>query len=268
MWNCFFARAHWLQSELAFKGWRKVAASARQQQQQVVAACRASATPADMLHDNTDSLTELAANASGTTACSAAPVFGTPVSPGSVQLSQQPYTSTSSLQHTTSVQDGLDAVEAAAGTTTAADSSAGCSDDAPEDSVVPVSLADYPVGQPWRPLLQRAAIMAPRGLRRLSGLQLGRAVRDLRELEGGFIVKDRDRSGHSFCLFSVDNDTGCCVSACMYVASLAWIWGAAKPAILHVTSTSCQLLSRSQPVCTISCLCVPVCACAVVRAGC
>jgi hypothetical protein len=58
---------------------------------------------------------------------------------------------------------------------------------------VAVSLADFAVGHPWRPLLQRASVLAPQGLRRLSGLRLGRAVKDLRELEGGFVVKDPER---------------------------------------------------------------------------
>lgn len=58
---------------------------------------------------------------------------------------------------------------------------------------VAVSLADFPVGHPWRPLLQCTSVLAPQGLRRLSGLRLGRAVKDLRELEGGFVVKDAER---------------------------------------------------------------------------
>lgn len=62
-----------------------------------------------------------------------------------------------------------------------------------EGSRVAVSLADFPVGHPWRPLLQRTSVLAPQGLRRLSGLRLGRAVKDLRELEGGFVVKDAER---------------------------------------------------------------------------
>jgi hypothetical protein len=36
-------------------------------------------------------------------------------------------------------------------------------------------------------------VLAPRGLRRLSGLHLGRALKDLRELEGNFIIKDGNR---------------------------------------------------------------------------
>jgi hypothetical protein len=73
-----------------------------------------------------------------------------------------------------------------------------CADADAEDSPVaepalPVSLADIPVGHPWRPLLQRRAVLAPQGLRRLQGLRLGRAVKDLRELEGSFIVKDSNR---------------------------------------------------------------------------
>lgn len=58
---------------------------------------------------------------------------------------------------------------------------------------VPVSLADYPVGHPWRALLQRRAVLAPRGLRRLSWLHLGGVLKDLRELEGNFIIKDSNR---------------------------------------------------------------------------
>ena len=42
-------------------------------------------------------------------------------------------------------------------------------------------------------LLQRRAVLVPQGLRRLQGLRLGRAVKDLRELEGSFIVKDSSR---------------------------------------------------------------------------
>jgi hypothetical protein len=56
-----------------------------------------------------------------------------------------------------------------------------------------VSLADYPLPPPWRPLHQRRAAMAPRGLQRLSGLQLGRAIRDLHALEGRF--QDDGRGG-------------------------------------------------------------------------
>lgn len=61
-----------------------------------------------------------------------------------------------------------------------------------EEPMVHVSLADYPVGHPWRPLLQRKAVLAPQGLRRLTGLRLGRAVKDLRELEGSYVAKDHD----------------------------------------------------------------------------
>jgi hypothetical protein len=80
----------------------------------------------------------------------------------------------------------------------AADDSLTAGDDAADadestGATVPVSLADYPVGHPWRALLQRRAVLAPRGLRRLSRLHLGRALKDLRELEGNFIIKDSNR---------------------------------------------------------------------------
>lgn len=65
-------------------------------------------------------------------------------------------------------------------------------DEPPAGSVF-VCLADTPSGLPWRPLAQRADVLARRGLQRISGARLAKAVRDLRELEGMYIVKDHDR---------------------------------------------------------------------------
>jgi hypothetical protein len=62
-----------------------------------------------------------------------------------------------------------------------------------QQQLVHVSLADYPVGMPWRPLESRASVMARRGLQRLTGARLAKAVRDLRELEGPYITKDHQR---------------------------------------------------------------------------
>lgn len=70
-----------------------------------------------------------------------------------------------------------------------------------EEAPVFVSLADFPAGPPWRPLAHRADVMALRGLQHLSGARLAKAVRDLRELEGRYIIKDKDRWGLS---------TSCC----------------------------------------------------------
>jgi hypothetical protein len=52
------------------------------------------------------------------------------------------------------------------------------------------SLADYPCQPPWRRLLWRRDVMAPRGLAAPAGLKLGRAVRGLRMLEGSFSAQD------------------------------------------------------------------------------
>lgn len=144
------SRAHWLQLELVFCGWRKVAAVAKQQQQQQQQG------PADSAGTGLDQQQEAPADKAMLSASSSI---------------------TSS------------AAEAGNG---------GCSDTEDcvteeEEPMVHVSLADYPVVHPWRPLLQRKAVLAPQGLRRLTGLRLGRAVKDLRELEGGFVAKDHDR---------------------------------------------------------------------------
>jgi hypothetical protein len=90
----------------------------------------------------------------------------------------------------TSTSEALPADGALDGRCDSADEAEGCPTD--EEALVHVTLADYPVGHPWRPLLQRATVLAPQGLRRATGLRLGRAVKDLRELEGSFIVKDSD----------------------------------------------------------------------------
>jgi hypothetical protein len=131
--------------ELAFSGWRKVAAAAKQQQ--------------DPAAD--------------------------PVSPG-MSAQQEALL----LLDGTSTLEALPANDTLDGQCDKADEAEGCPAD--EDAVVHVTLADYPVSHPWRPLLQRAAVLAPQGLRRATGLRLGQVVKDLRELEGSFVVKDSD----------------------------------------------------------------------------
>lgn len=135
-------RAHWLNLELVFSGWRKVAAAAKQQQD-----------PA--------------------------------ADPVSAEMPAQH----EALQLPDGTQE-LPADGASVGECDHAGEAEGCPAD--EDAMVHVTLADYPDSHSWRPLLQRAAVLAPQGLRRTTGLRLGRAVKDLRELEGSFIVKDSD----------------------------------------------------------------------------
>lgn len=89
------------------------------------------------------------------------------------------------------VGGALPALPAAGDSLTVNDDAADCEEST--GPTVAVSLADYPVGHPWRALLQHKAVLAPRGLRRLSGLHLGRAMKDLGELEGNFIIKDSNR---------------------------------------------------------------------------
>lgn len=178
-------RAHWLSMELAFAGWRKAAATAKQQewheQQQQPAQGQHEVSAAGDAHQDA------------------------PHTPASPRTPSAP-DSIASTGRRQQEQQQQEALPVASDDTNTPDPAApaegscqqlgdvGEGDPVPEPTL-PVSLADYPVGHPWRPLLLRRAVLAPQGLRRLAGLRLGRAVKDLRELEGSFILKDSDRWG-------------------------------------------------------------------------
>jgi hypothetical protein len=145
--------------ELAFAGWRKVTAAAKQHTLQA-------------LDSSTSTCLQKQENAAP-----AVPRDST----GEPCHLQGPAAADGSCEQTSANADA------------GADADAGVEDSPVAEPALPVSLADIPVGHPWRPLLQRRAVLVPQGLRRLQGLRLGRAVKDLRELEGSFIMKDSSR---------------------------------------------------------------------------
>eukprot|EP00879_Flechtneria_rotunda_P016711 GHRR01017488.1.p1 GENE.GHRR01017488.1~~GHRR01017488.1.p1 ORF type:complete len:573 (+),score=187.73 GHRR01017488.1:1758-3476(+) len=61
------------------------------------------------------------------------------------------------------------------------------------EQLVFVSLADCPVPCPWRGLLRRSEVLMPLGQHGSLGVWLAKVVRDLRELEGNYIIQDDDR---------------------------------------------------------------------------
>lgn len=179
-------RAHWLHLELVFCGWRKLTAAAKRQH----------LTPSEPAADHAGP-TDTATNDAACTE--------------TVSTQLQPAHSNGTLDSHTSQQPGVvhtcDECQESAEPAELSpdDAAAGCPSETsnandcgtfqalPDGPTVAASLADYPAGHPWRPLLLRKAVMAQQGLRRLTGLRLGRAVRDLRELEGSYIVKDNDK---------------------------------------------------------------------------
>jgi hypothetical protein len=201
-------RAHWLDLELAFSGWRKVAAVNRpgrlsQQQQDAqflqrrntgAAACvfvcdddaDANAVAGSIIQADVDACSKasvVSAAASmrdGQTSIEAAAAAAT----GDDLLTQQ--------QEQSELQQALQQQQQQEGDITDEQQQ----QQQQQERVVHVSLADYPVGMPWRPLELRAGVMAQRGLQRLTGARLAKAVRDLRELEGPYIVKDNKRYVH------------------------------------------------------------------------
>jgi len=179
-------RAHWLHLELVFCGWRKLTAAAKRQHLNPAEPAAGHAGPTDTTANDpacTKPVSPQLQHAQGN---------GTPDS----QAGQQP----GALDTCGGCYEPAEPAELSPD-----DATAGCpselskEDDCgafpalPDGPTVATSLADYPAGHPWRPLLLRKAVMAQQGLRRLTGLRLGRAVRDLRELEGSYIVKDNDK---------------------------------------------------------------------------
>jgi hypothetical protein len=215
-----------LQLELFFAGWRKAAVSAKLENQRL-----------QQQEQQEPGLTAVSADlSSGEAAASRSPGVTwqdkmdseAPPGPDGLQCSNRPAPAAGQLSSTDAPveqqhqhqQENQDLE---------GDSQAceGCQ----QDAKVNVSLADSLVGHTWRPLLQRKAVMAPQGLARLTGLRLGRAVRDLRELEGGFILKDSSRCNLwlntmlSTCsvqavhvvakLYSLSSQATTCVSLCL-----------------------------------------------------
>lgn len=206
-------RAHWLDLELAFNGWRKVAAvtrPGRQAQQQEAALLQRRNTGAAacvvVCEDDVDD------DAVSTGVSTVAHVQPVAASIGASDKGQA---------HDQAARDAEPAATANATSSQQLDQTQqqlqldlgqhNLQQDSQQDPqlqqqhagdaevqqqqqpLVHVSIADYPVGMPWRPLEARAGAMAVRGLQRLSGARLAKAVRDLRELEGPYIAKDQQR---------------------------------------------------------------------------
>ena len=180
--------------ELALAGWRKAAAAAKQQKRH-----EQQSQPAQGQHEM---------SAAGGAHQDAQPTPASPRTPSALDS----IASTGRRKQEQQQQDALPAPGDDTNTLyPAAPAEGSCQqlggdvegDPVPEP-VLPVSLADYPVGHPWRPLLLRRAVLAPQGLQRLTGLRLGRAVKDLRELEGSFILKDSSRWGLGGCWQGAD----------------------------------------------------------------
>jgi hypothetical protein len=218
-------RAHWLDLELAFSGWRKVAAVNRpsrlsQQQQDAQFLQRrnkgAAACVIVCVDDAGDNLVTDGSIPADANACSKAPAVSAAalMRDGRTQklacqtsievaaaaatgndLSQLQQLEQSDLQQALQQQQEGDITD---------------EQQQQQEQVVHVSLADYPVGMPWRPLEVRAGVMAQRGLQRLTGARLAKAVRDLRELEGPYIVKDNKRYAHEFGQQGISNALGWC----------------------------------------------------------
>lgn len=178
-------RAHWLERELAFTAWRKVAAVARPS--------KLASGQGHLQRRHTGGATliilgeEDSNSSSGVTAAactSKADAHEADVQPNAVYtLLQRRADIPSNVRPTASLVDVPGQQQQQP------------EQRAPsEESSVFVSLADFPVGLPWRPLARRADVMARRGLQHLSGARLAKVVRDLRELEGRYIIKDHDRS--------------------------------------------------------------------------
>ena len=62
-----------------------------------------------------------------------------------------------------------------------------------EDGELLVSLADFPQVTPWRPLLAIKELMLPRGLAAPPAVQVAKRARDLRELQGKFLLSDHEK---------------------------------------------------------------------------
>jgi hypothetical protein len=165
-------RAHWLQLELCFYAWRKCTNVAHNEALAVGEA--ASAVPAEAVFQVPD---EAATLADAGTTCEGRGAFPAPPKQAAGNADPLP---AGEVCYATTASQSADVMNAA-------DSSCGA---------VHVSLADYPISQPWRPLTaRRADVMAPRALQSVTGVALSKLVRDLRELEGKFLVQDHDRQG-------------------------------------------------------------------------
>jgi hypothetical protein len=198
-------RAHWLDLELAFSGWRKVAAvnrpsrlSQQQQGAQFLQRRNTGAAACVVVCDD-DADGDVTADGSKQAfadACSKATATSAAVSvrDGQTQgLAEQsvpaapPAANGDVLNHPQQLEQ-VDQEQALQQQQEEGDAT-----DEQQEQVVHVSLADYPVSIPWWPLEVRTGVMAQRGLQRLTGARLAKAVRDLRELEGPYIVKDHKR---------------------------------------------------------------------------
>lgn len=211
-------RAHWLELELAFNGWRKVSEAARAAKPQ----CNQDALPLQRKNTGAAALIVLCEDDE--------PAIGMPATPApkpaggnvlSVLPSRTPAAATAGagatacsapasgsqaadLEAQNTASPSYSTEPAADASAASPDSSAGIQASPPEqllqeqqdqpqqDPPVLVSLADFPSRVPWRPLAWRSDVMARQGLQRLSGAHLAKAVRDLRELEGVFIIKDHE----------------------------------------------------------------------------
>lgn len=202
-------RAHWVHLELVFCGWRKAAAAGKllltQQGSDCETAAAVVANQSDQQpHESPDSSLEAAAgSATAAAQAEASTVSGL--------LPDEPPAASC---------DGC--VDGSSADASSCGDSSSSSQYAEPACLVHVSLADYPVGQAWRGLQQRRAVLAPQGLRRLTGLRLGRAARDLSELEGAFMVKDSDRCG--VCVGGGGVLWLAYECACVYICSLQRSW--------------------------------------------
>lgn len=153
--HTYVYRNHWLAVELVLTAWRKVTAIAKAAKTKV-----AQVTPAQAAAALADS--------------------ASPASPVVLACSTTPPTAPNADGEQQQVNQDMEESQAT-------------SEDTAADDLVFVSLADFPAALPWRPLASRAEVVAQKGLQHLSGARLARTVRDLRELEGKYIVKDHDR---------------------------------------------------------------------------
>lgn len=160
-------RGHWGPLELAFKAWRKVAA------EQVAVRGDSWVTDAasPMLNNTSDDVSSQAVD-------SLFPDLECLISDNLVHPAhRKPHIR----------QSAADAAAAMDDTTSGNDSSL-----SPDSVQIHVSLADYPTRPPWRPLVNQWEVLAPQGLQKPPVMRIAKMTRDLRELEGQFLVKDWD----------------------------------------------------------------------------
>jgi hypothetical protein len=80
-----------------------------------------------------------------------------------------------------------------------------------EDGEVLVSLADFPQVAPWRPFVQISEILLPKGLAAPPAIQVAKRARDLRDLQGSFLMNDHEKGAQGLvesALFGRTSATG------------------------------------------------------------